>query len=400
MKFLSVFHSLYFIALMNCPLAQAATPGNFAIEELKEISKKRNFDSRIEYTKVVEAKKSSEAAYLALAPRLTLNTIATLLTPGAIQGAGFLTVAGDLVPFLFPSNWYQAEATDWQYQIEQLTLKILKLDTATQVEQLSNLILRDLKIASQYRVLASEIRNVLDEVKIREQLGQYPDGSAANVASILSALERDALAIENNTNDQFVQLAVMAGMKDVKAVKSIQWRLEKFDIEHPWIGDETSTLILARQKSLELKQAKDLIELAKTNLHKWEWSWLDPSGAYLTGIGLPYGKTIEIAETQVKELRLGKEKTELFIARDLSHVFNVYSDAISHYSMGKDALKIQNERKNIILQNFQIGARVDFFGLTQIYQDYLQTVIQIENAVAQYRNARAQLTRFLLSDSL
>jgi hypothetical protein len=397
MKAISVFFFSFILALnvLAKPVAPKtnANSGDFSIEELRAQSLARNFDNKIEYEKVTESRKSAEAAYLALAPRLTLNTVATVLSGG---GVGLLSAAGDLVPFLFPTNWLQADASEIQSEVEHKTLRIMRENTAVQVESLANLILRDEAILNHSKDLIYEVQDLRQEIYMREALGQYPAGSTANMDAILTNLKEDYLTLQNNQKDQYVQLASMAGYRDLGKIHHVHWRAESYDISRPWNPSQSDLIKKALTRSLEISQAESMIDLASTNEDKSFWSWLDPSGNYLTGLGFYWSKNIEIAKEQSKEMNLLREKLVVTTERDVRHSFILFRDALDHYKLSLEQLTVQEFRKKNLTERVHLGAKVDFFGLVQVLQDYLQSQSQVENQIAQYRNTRGQLKRYTL----
>jgi hypothetical protein len=257
--------------------AESNSTGVYSIENLREVSQIQNLDSRIELERVLEAKHNAQASYLALAPRLTFNSLATILSGG---GVGLIGVIGDLVPFLFPSNWYQAKGNQIQAEAENITHQIAKLNVATEVESLANVIIRDENIIQHYRALTGEAINLRQEVHVRELMGQYPAGATNNIDSILYGLQQDCLTLQNNLKDQYVQLAVMAGLPSLHAITKVFWKKESSDLNHPWHGNLEDLKKNVLSRSLEIQQMDKMNQLAQSNVKKSYWSWLDPSGNY------------------------------------------------------------------------------------------------------------------------
>jgi hypothetical protein len=80
--------------------------------------------------------------------------------------------------------------------------------------------------------------------------------------------------------------------------------------------------------------------------------------------------------------------------------YNSYQDAIAHNLINTEGTKVQESRKSLLMDRISLGSKVDFYGLVQVLQDYLQVQIQKENYAAQFRNMRAQLNRQLVGGFL
>jgi hypothetical protein len=366
--------------------AESNSTGVYSIENLREVSQIQNLDSRIELERVLEAKHNAQASYLALAPRLTFNSLATILSGG---GVGLIGVIGDLVPFLFPSNWYQAKGNQIQAEAENITHQIAKLNVATEVESLANVIIRDENIIQHYRALTGEAINLRQEVHVRELMGQYPAGATNNIDSILYGLQQDCLTLQNNLKDQYVQLAVMAGLPSLHAITKVFWKKESSDLNHPWHGNLEDLKKNVLSRSLEIQQMDKMNQLAQSNVKKSYWSWLDPSGNYLTGLGLPFGENVLIAKDQLEQIRLQKLQVAQLAVQYAERSYNSYQDAIAHNLINTEGTKVQESRKSLLMDRISLGSKVDFYGL-----------VQKENYAAQFRNMRAQLNRQLVGGFL
>ena len=370
---------------------------NFYIEELLAITSEKSFDTRIEYQKVIEARKNAEANYLALAPRLTISSIGAILSGGGI--GNLIGVLGDLTPFLFPSNWLKSKETNIQADAEKITLQILKLDTQLQVEALANMILRDEEVLGYYDAMIKYAQFLHDSIEIRENLGQYPIGSTDNIQSILNNLVSDKNEIAKNIIIQKGNLSVLVGFSNPEKIKTISWKKEPSSIAHPISVNKNNLFNDSVNLSLEVKQLNKIIEISKVEEKKAYWSWIDPSGSSLTGLGLPYGVMIEISKIKTKELILQKEQLNAFTQQKANEVYQNYLASLKSYDLSLLNLDLQNKRKQLFEQKINLGLQVDFFGLLSVLQDHLTAKSKIAEAHLNYRLARARINRLLLTSS-
>lgn len=367
----------------------------FTVENLRALSLKKSFDNRAEYERVIQASQLARASYMALLPRLTFSTATNLATGGGF-GTGMISLLGDLAPFLFPTNWINAAASDLRSQAESKTLNIQKLNIEQQVEGMSNLVIRDSNILTHYKDLLAEMNLVREQIETREKLGQYPVGSLNNIDSLRLRLTSDIATLTENIEDQKRALSIMVGFTSPDTIQNVYWQNEPFPIEKPIIITQENALKWGIERSVELAQMNILISLAETQEELAVWSWIDPSGAAFTGIGFHYPAMIEVSEAHVREMNIQKEQQKTQIKGIAINVTETLMLTQNLYKISIQQLDVDTKRKNLFTDQIKLGAAIDFFGLLQTYQDYLTSQSVKENHLAEYRTARARAQRLIL----
>lgn len=365
----------------------------FTIEELKKLVKEKSFDSRMEYQRVLEARKNAQANYMALAPRLTLGTVGSLLSGNGV--ALFLSVMSDLTPFLFPTNWIKAHEAGLQADAENITQKIMKADSQLSVETLADLILRDEISLSYYNEMIASAQVLHDSIQIRENLGQYPVGSTDNIQSILNSLYSDKMELTKNIQQQKYSLSIMVGFDKPEKIQKISWKKEAYPVGFPLSVTKNNLIQEAQDHSLERSQLEKIIAISKNEEQKAYWSWIDPSGSALTGLGLPYGVMIEISKEKTQELQIQKEQIMAYTNQKASEAYENYATALQEYKLSQINLDLQNKRKQLFEEKINLGLQVDFFGLLSVLQDNLNAKVKMATAEANYRVSRAAIQRLM-----
>lgn len=366
---------------------------SFSIEELRKLVQEKSFDSRMEYQRVLEARKNAQANYLSLAPRMTLGTVGALLSG---NGVGlFISVMSDLTPFLFPTNWIKAKEAGLQSDAENITQKIMKADSQLSVETLADLILRDEASLVYYQEMISSTQVLHDSIQIRENLGQYPVGSTDNIQSILNSLYADKMELTKNIQQQKYSLSIMVGFDKPEKIQKISWKKESNPVHFPLNINKTNLIQEAQKQSLESAQLDKIIAISKSEEQKAYWSWIDPSGSALTGLGLPYGVMIEISKEKTQELQIQKEQIMAYTNQKASEAYENYTTALQEYKLSQINLDLQNKRKQLFDEKINLGLQVDFFGLLSVLQDNLNAKVKMAAAEANYRVSRAAIQRLM-----
>lgn len=367
----------------------------FTIEDLRKTSINKSFDNRAEFERVIQARELSKASHLALLPRLTFNSAFNLATAGGL-GMGIIQSLADLAPFLFPTNWINAEASELRSQAESKTLIIQKLNVQQQVEGLCDLILLNSAILSNYRDLLKELQDIREEVDTREKLGQYMTGSVDNVDAIIYPLISDITSLSENIEDQKRDLSVMVGFANPETIQNVSWQSEPYPIEKPFEITKENSTKWSIERSVELAQVDVLIDLANNQMEQSVWSWLDPSGAPFTGIGFHYPAMIEVSAAHIREMGVQKEQLKAQITNSALTVVDAIERSQENYLNALKMVEVQTRRKNLFIDQIKLGVLADMRDFPQIQRDYIDSIVRRENYHSEYRAARAKVQRLIL----
>ena len=366
---------------------------SFSLTKAISQARTKSFTSRIEFEHLVQAKARAKAAYLHLLPQITLGTIANNLTPSF---SSILGAIGDLAPFLLPGRWIEADQAVQQSKAEQDASLLMRLDMGVQVEGLFYAYARDSKTRDLTHDIFTRATAIRDEVKVREDLGQLPLGSTANLDSILNQIQQNLTVLDQVKAEDLASISQTLGFFSPTAVGDAVIDAELVPIDNAPPVDFKVINAAALDRAIELDQMDDLIVAATDAKKASYFSWLDPYGDPSLGLGFALPSQVTVLKSQKNELKTARGQLEQIVSQKAFSATVDYEQALASYKTANEGMSIQQNRLDTMMSNLNAGVKVDFFGLIGILQDYLSGEISIEAARANYRVARAEIDRLLL----
>ncbi|MBC7386284.1 MAG: hypothetical protein H7301_09020 [Cryobacterium sp.] len=392
-------HYFSFILLHSNEQSKPAyeNPVRLTFDEAMARAKGLSFSSQIELHHVMEARYTALAAHQHLTPQISMASVLSMVTA---QGASsIITSIGDLAPFLFPSRWIQAKESDQSYESEKYTYKVVRLDAANQVDGLAQLYWRDVKNQSLYAMTLEQANQIRAEIKVREDLGQIAAGSTENMDSIINFLDQNRLAGRQMLSEDLSAISQSLGYVNPTAVLALDEDAANREIDagigHAKDVSFEQMKMSVVQRSPELDQIHHLISAAMLQKEELRYDWLDPAGDPKLGLGLALKSQVSVSRERVAELQEVATQTQSILEQKLYNATVEYNQAIRLERKSTDGLSIQNRRLARVRQSLRMGMKTDPFGLVQIFQDMLAARLARETAVAQFRVARAKISRLL-----
>ena len=371
----------------------AETPQAYTVATAIDRAMKMNFDSRIEFEHVIQAKQNAKAAYLNLLPHLSINSILALVVPSP---ASILSVAGDLVPFLLPSRWFQAKQAKDNSWAEQQALVLMRMDTATLVEGLFYANERDRAVQGIYKGLLDTAGVVREEVRMREKMGQYPKGSTDNLDSIINSMNQDYDLYNQVLAEDLASISQSLGYYTPTAVSAAALGAEPDNIDQAKAMDLKTITDTAVQRSFELKQIDDLMAASKNSKNQLYFNWLDPVGDPTANLGFNLKANFAVANSKITEVQLRRSQIQNILENKAFAAVTEYNQSLKTYAEAKDGVAINQRRMNQILNFVKVGNDVDLFHILDIVQDSLAAGMRQANALTTYRISRGKIDRLLL----
>jgi hypothetical protein len=370
-------------------------PQEYTLQQAVQKAWQQNFDNRIEFQHVTQARAGAQVAKKNLLPHVSFGTIVNLLTPSFL---GVLQSAGDLLPFLFPSRWIEAKKAQHMDEAELDTLNLLRLDTAVQIEALFYNYENDRQIHDLYSSTIEKAKAIQRDVAFREKLAfaNYPPGSTDIVTVPINLLEESFIPMEALVNEDKAAIAQAMGLVNSQGVTDAKLGIEVLPIERaqPLNVDDVTKVAIAR--SVELRQLDFLIQAADNNTSGVYWNWLDPTGDPTMNLGLNLKGNVEIAKSQKIELQINKEKMVQGLGQKAEAAVEDYNSSIKLYAKSLAAIETENRILAKVHSDLVINGKIDFGGLEQDYQDLLTATVSAQNALFTFRCARARIDRLQL----
>jgi hypothetical protein len=164
------FESLNFSTILVTDAAK-----EFTLDELVTKTKSQNYIVQQEAEKVFQSRKQVRMALANLLPHIRMGSILGVAFTGP---ASLYSAVGDLLPFLFPSNWFRKASTERLYEAEKMSFASLRGNEIFEVESLYDSTSRDLQLANMIDQHLLWLNQVTDRFKAEEIAGTLPNGSA------------------------------------------------------------------------------------------------------------------------------------------------------------------------------------------------------------------------------
>jgi hypothetical protein len=367
-------------------------PQDYSLAQVVNLAFQLNFDNRIEYEHVMQAKFTAKTAYLNLIPHFSLSTMMNGATGGFI---GLLGSIGDLVPFLLPTRWFQAREASLRTQAEKDALTLMRLDLGTQVEGLVYALVRDQQILDEYTALLNQGNAMRDQIVRYEADGSTPAGTVDPVDSEINSMMLDLTALKILVGLDKAAVAQAIGMHGPEAVLNMAIGEERQPFETAVILDSDPAGRTALTRSFELRQLDFLIKVSHFQKTEVYFNWLDPCGDPSTNLGLGLGSVIAGSQSRIHELEIKREQIQSNIREKVYESVSMYDGAIQAAKLVQQGVKLQHNRlirmKGEIKPGWSNG-----FDMEAVLQDYVASIIRRATVQASFRVARSKIDRFLL----
>ena len=369
---------------------------SYSVSELFQQALNQNFDSVIEFQRVVQAKLNTETDYLNLIPHLSVNSV---LNIAALNNLGYLKAVGDIVPFLFPTRWLEAREAKYRSEGEFDAWILSKADAASLVEGLSESVARDEQILSVINDNESFIVGVRDQIREREQTGLMQAGASDDVESILNAIEEGKEALISNVQAAKASLAEAVGMDYYDAVSDVKLPdLPSLDHMMPYEKEAILKLQdVAIDRSYELRQMSSLIQVSRLQHTASYFQWLDPSGDREGGLGFDLFTYEKISAARTQELIAKREKLEAGILEKVAITAGRANESLKSYQLTSTGVEIQTRRIQRHLSNMRTGIAFSMSDLTNALQEKLKAQIGLLQSQYSYLIVQGNINRLLLA---
>ncbi|MFP5491425.1 MAG: hypothetical protein ACLGG0_07985 [Bacteriovoracia bacterium] len=270
-------------------------------DQLLGRAKLASYDVQEEAERTFQARQAVKEARGNLLPRLRLSSLIGVFTGDVVD------VAGDFLPFLFPSNWYRFEAQKSLAEAQVFSFNALKANQMNAVDGIYYSYFRDEALFKKLNSRLNWLRKTGDAIQQQENLRLLPTGTADAFNLKTYGLETDARALELMTQNGLTQLRFALALP----IDATELALKAPDLDEvPLRGGIPLPLDIfatAEQKSVELKAGSKLIEASRSMRGSVAYSFLDIDGG---GLGFGRAASLRIARSETAVLE-NKQKSLL-----------------------------------------------------------------------------------------
>lgn len=369
------------------------TPRRFTLNEAIQIAQDKSFETRMEFEKLIRARRAARAAYLSLLPRLNLSTTLSNIEPSITS---LLNSIGDYAPFLLPNRWMQAREAEHGAEAERDAMILMKMDLGSQAEGLSYALLRDKESLEFYDFLLKRAKEALALIEPLEKAGKMMPGSSDHLQAYINWMELDVIGLQSILAQDKYNIAGALGFNNPNAVEDVEVGEDGHPIANAVALNEKEVVTPALSRSFELRQMDHLIRIAQYQKKEIYFSWLDPAEGPQASIGFSTGETIGIARSKINELYIKREQLQAIVAQKATLAVNEWNAALKAYPLIEKTLEIHERRLTRITALIKSGSDLNTLDVEAVFQDYLATGIRKFVLVAGFRVAAAKLERLLL----
>lgn len=381
------------------PLAEG--PGEdqkFSLDEFMGRAKYANYSVQQEAQRVFQARQRIRVSIGNLLPRFNLGILLNYATGGPL---GLVDSIGNLLPFIFPSNWFNWKESKRLYQAERKSFASLRGNEMNGVEGLFYLIQRDsqvLKILGQYITWLEKIHaGILKE----EEARVLPIGSAKFFENTISLIEQDYVTLSTLIDDELKIMAQSIGLRPLESIKGPD------DLKFTQLPDLTnipkidpkSFASLAQERSFEIASLKQLIEASRYGNRSRLFSFLNPSSGGSIGFGTP--ATIAIGRSQIVEIQKRMEETFGLIEVKSVEAANQHNKTIDLYRLTQKTINSKKARFEQLVQRHLIGDpflnEFDYLEeLSELSREMIEAESQKLTSIHSHLIAKGKIDRLLL----
>ncbi len=271
---------------------------SYSIAQLVGRAKYFNYTVSQEAEKVFRAREQVRDARAAILPRLRLGTLVAAVTSGSVGGA-VVTAAGDLVPFLFPSNWYRLREAQSLSSAETKAFASLRGNEMLEVEAMVYSIKRDQEVAAALQEHISWMEQTGRMLLAAETVGAIPRGVAGYFQTTLTPYRSDLSAFQSLIVEELSALAHGTALDPIAGIQSI----DPVEVIDPGVVPSINPSSLASaavQGSWEIAALSELRKAAVLMRREVIWSVLDPNSS--TGLSFGYGAELRIAKSEIDSI--------------------------------------------------------------------------------------------------
>jgi len=352
-----------------------------------------NFDNRIEFEHVMQAKYGALAAKRNLTPHVSFSTIVNNVKPTILSIIG---AAGDLLPFLFPTRWLQAKRAGLLSQAEQDAMTLMRLDTATQIEAQFYGLEDYRKLVDHYSYALKRAKRLLEIMQIKVRAGLVKPVAGQDFFTRVGEMQDDSQWMTSQFEDQKISVAQVLGFYNKDAVKDAIIGNEALPISKAKPLDSVELKKMALDHPIEIKQLELLRDATINNKKQVAWNWLDPTGDPTLGLGWALKSSINVADSMVREANLRIEDKRHQLEHQVETAVSDYNAALSAYPNAFQLEQTQIQRLDEYEQVLKGSGKEDTDRAIGLLQDYINEEIRLQFDLLAFRVARARIDRLLL----
>lgn len=365
---------------------------NYTVDELLGRAKFLNFTLEQNAESVFRSRQQVKSALGNLLPKINSGNILGFATEGPVA---FVGAVGNLVPFLFPSNWYQFKEAKELNKAEIKSYASMRGNILAGVEGLLYVHLRNVSLVNLMSNEVEWLGSVLQNVKAKEEAGTAPQGTSELFEMKIGALELDLEQLKLYVDEESTDIAQAVNLSVQSPVAIATPALPELSQTQPMSADSCVQFVAAN--SFELQSVDFMIKASKYQTDERIWSFLDPNAGGL-GFGTP--SSIRIAQSYERELQIKREEISSLLGKGCRDSVNERNSSLRTYKMADQYLAKAYKIRDILAKRILLGDNLNENVLDDL-ADNAQEILKYESQklAAQYEFmiSEGKISRLMLN---
>lgn len=351
------------------PPAKSGGVRAYRLDEVMGRAKFLNYSIRQEAERVVQAREVVKTAFGNLFPRIQIRNIFSFIL---MDPAGVVEGIGNLLPFLFPSNWYQWEGSKNLLQAEYKSFASLRGNEMQAAETLYYLVQRDLEISHLVDSQIQWIQKFEENSLAEEAVGALPRGSAEYFGTKVLAMRQDQVQIHRLLSVELAALSQAVALSPVDAVTQLPSYLDR-DLSQFGTVDPIQLSEEAKKNSLEVAALESLALANDSAVNTAVYGFLNPSSEAWFGFGT--APRIRGGQAYRRELEQKRDEILALVEQRAMEIKQENDAAIESYRLAKESLRREQNRLNWMMQRHFTG------DSTLTVEEFLNQVAELQQKI-------------------
>ena len=358
-----------------------------SLEETIDLTKKNNFESRVDAIRVYQARESIQVRVGQLLPYFSLRISSPV---------DFFDFIPNLVGFLFPSNWFRLKESKLHAKASAQSFYSLMANQINSTESLYYNIHKEVVSYDIYTNHFNYVSKLKDIMALREEQGELAPEEVERAKIYLADLNINKISLENSFEELYAQLGYAINLSD-------SWNgYELKRLETPDINDlkpikvETFYQQII-DKSYELRALQYLQKAAKYSKKARAFEFLTPDSGTESAFGFGYMSNINIGKADEEVVKIQTQMMNARLKEALYKVIANYNTSLQVYKEASNSIESISFIFESMMEDFEVNSRIDFEDFKDLLQENIYFQWAKSYSAHGYLLAKAQLDRLLLS---
>ncbi|MDZ4660135.1 MAG: hypothetical protein SGJ18_00815 [Pseudomonadota bacterium] len=330
------------------PPTANASSGLYTLDELVGRAKFSSYPVAQEAEKVFQSRQRVKVALGNLLPHFNMRDLLSF-AGGPLGG---IEAIGNLIPFIFPSNWYKWDEAEELEQAQRKSFASLRGNEMQFVENFFYLVGRDIGIFDLMEKELTKQREIHRIIVQKERHGLLPPKSADKYYTNILLVEQDLTQLRSLINFELGSLAHAVAVPPASGISKLETVVYP-DLSKISPIDHKKLIETAQKKSYEVATLNYLIEASRLNKKTHAWGFLDPNSD--DSIGFGYASTLRIGDSNTRELSSKRDETLSMIEQRVFVSASEYNASLASFGLSESGIKTAQARLERLARRLHSG---------------------------------------------